>query len=343
MLRFGHRLAVPTCSALLFAENRFLRQSPVLKGHRGIVMSISFAALSKQNAESSGEIIGLFKEDEKFVAVSTRLRDEIVKRDDEDGEKLAQGIKLAVDAGLLPGEVTVEPTTKVNVQGKSPEQVCEEIVKVLGDAPSKGCVMTLQGLSGTGKGTTVAKLKETLPNSCTWSNGNVFRSLTLLAVTSAEQKGCELKDVLNQKDLTEMLGMLKFGKFNDKFDIKIEGLGCDYLVSEIQNSVLKESKFASKIPTVAEVTQGQVVKFVQGALQQMADAGQNVLVEGREQTLNHIRTPCRFELVLSDSTIIGMRQAALQLGAKAFDKLKDTPDADDAAVKAALTSCLGDM
>ena len=32
-----------------------------------------------------------------------------------------------------------------------------------------GCVMTLQGLSGTGKGTTVDKLKEKLPNAQTWS------------------------------------------------------------------------------------------------------------------------------------------------------------------------------
>ena len=31
------------------------------------------------------------------------------------------------------------------------------------------------GLSGTGKGTTVAKLSEKLPNVTCWSNGNVFR------------------------------------------------------------------------------------------------------------------------------------------------------------------------
>ena len=35
---------------------------------------------------------------------------------------------------------------------------------------SRGCVMTLQGLSGTGKGTTVDKLKEKLPNAQTWSD-----------------------------------------------------------------------------------------------------------------------------------------------------------------------------
>ena len=41
----------------------------------------------------------------------------------------------------------------------------------------------LQGLSGTGKGTTVSKLQAALPRAVSWSNGNVFRALTLLAVS----------------------------------------------------------------------------------------------------------------------------------------------------------------
>ena len=75
------------------------------------------------------------------------------------------------------------------------DKVADEIIAALGDGPSKGasdcqwgndslkqlvllvsrhasrgCVMTLQGLSGTGKGTTVDKLKEKLPNAQTWSD-----------------------------------------------------------------------------------------------------------------------------------------------------------------------------
>jgi hypothetical protein len=78
----------------------------------------------------------------------------------------------------------------------------------------------IQGLSGTGKGTTVTKLQEKLPNVVTWyrgfkpeqicqmvciflhahahlctlytcfarSNGNLFRSLTLFAVEHCEQQ-----------------------------------------------------------------------------------------------------------------------------------------------------------
>merc|ERR1719379_1659418 len=118
--------------------------------------------------------------------------------------------------------------------------------------------------------------------------------------------------------------MLEFDKFGkDKFDVKIEGLGLKHFVSEVEKTELKDSRVAKNIPTVAEVTQGEVVKFVSGALAKMAEAGINVLVEGREQTLNHFRTPHRFELVLDDTSIVGKRQAALQIGGKAWAAVKD--------------------
>ena len=107
-------------------------------------------------------------------------------------------------------------------------------------------------------------------------NGNLFRSITLLAVTCSEQKGCELTDVLTAADLEKFCGMLEFGKFNDKWDVKIEGLGCKHFVSEVEKTVLKESKVGKNIPTVAEVTQGEVVNFVQKALALMAAGGTNV-------------------------------------------------------------------
>jgi len=105
--------------------------------------------------------------------------------------------------------------------------------------------------------------------------------------------------------------------------VKIEGFGSTMMVSEVQATVLKDDKVARNIPTVAEATQGEVINFVQGALQKMAAAGLNILLEGREQTLNHIRTPHRFELVFDDNSIIGKRQAALRVAGKALEKLKD--------------------
>jgi len=317
-----------------------LRMSCVgMGGAEGSVLDI--ALLEKQDSIMTAAIERSFAADPAFRRVSQRLCDEIIQRDNEDGEKLAKGIQHAVDKKVLPAKVNVEPTVTISVSGKTADMVADEIILALGDAPSKGCVMTLQGLSGTGKGTTVAKLKEKLANAQTWSNGNLFRSLTLLAMTAAEQRGCKLQDVLTAKDLDAFVNMLEFNRFNGKFDVKIEGLGMKHLVSEVEKTVLKT--VGKNIPTIAEVTQGEVVNFVQIALKKMSDSGVNVLLEGREQTLNHIRSPHRFELVLDDQIVIGQRQAALQMGGKALAKLGGTFDATPSTVLLVLREALMEL
>ena len=55
--------------------------------------------------------------------------------------------------------------------------------------------------------------------------------------------------------------------------------------------------------------------------------------------MNHIRTPNRFELVLDDPVIIGMRQAALQMGAKAFEKVKDADANEEPRPKKTVAVC----
>jgi len=306
---------------------------------------IDAVLLSKQDSETSQAILTAYAADPLFIKISERLTQEIMKRDKEDGDKLGNGIQKAVDKGVLPAKVDVEPTTKVLVTGKSADAVADEIIAKLGDAPSKGCVLVLQGLSGTGKGTTVAKLKEKLPKAQTWSNGNIFRSITLLAVTWAEKEGKTLEDALAPDKLKEFCAMLEFNKFGDSttFDVKIEGLGMKHFVSEVEKTVLKDSNVAKNIPTVAEVTQGECILFVSDALAKMSAAGINVLVEGREQTLNHLRTPHRFELVLADNNIIGKRQAALQIGGKAWDEVGKNAGAEQAAVDAAIKNAIASM
>lgn len=327
----------------LSPEAREKLQGALSSSGQGGLAQISAEVLAKQDSTTSQAILEAYAGDATFQKLSERLCKEIVDRDTQDGEKLAKGIDLAVEKGVLPADVEVEPTAKVNVSGKTADAVADEIIAALGDAPSKGCVMTLQGLSGTGKGTTVAKLSEKLPKAQTWSNGNVFRSLTLLAVTHCEKEGCNLDDALQPEMLKTFCDMLEFDKFDGKFDVKIEGLGLKYFVTEVEKTVLKESKVGKNIPTIAEVTQGEVVKLVSAGLAKMAADGFNVLVEGREQTLNHLRTPHRFELVLDDPTIVGKRQAALQVGGKAWDKVGRNADSDGAAVKAAIEEAIANL
>jgi len=295
--------------------------------------------LQLQNSTTSAEIIKQYKAAKEFIAISEAARDAIIKRDKEDEDKLATGIKLAIDKGVIPADVKVERTEKIDVMGKSADQVAAELIKALNGAEKKGCIVVLQGLSGTGKGTTVSKLKDTLPKATTWSNGNVFRSLTLLAATFCEQKSCPLDKALTPELLKTFCGMLTFGKFDGQYDVKIEGLGLNMMVSKVANTELKGPKVSKNIPTVASVTQGEVIQFVGNATATMASDGYNVLVEGRAQTLNHLRSPHRFELVLSDSIVIGQRRAAQRVAANAYEALKSkatTVDPSDEEVKAAI-------
>jgi hypothetical protein len=168
-----------------------------------------------------------------------------------------------------------------------------------------------------------------------WSNGNVFRSVTLLAVTWCEQQddcnGFDPARALTKENLTSFMQMLEFGKFNGRFDTKIRGLGLDLLVSEVQNTALKDPKVSKNIPTVAEVTQGEVVLFASDAIKKMGEDGIFVLLEGREQTVNYVRTPLRFTLTLSDMSLIGKRRAAQRLAAGALGEVKEDASEDDIA------------
>jgi len=53
-------------------------------------------------------------------------------------------------------------------------------------------------------------------------------------------------------------------------------LGHELLVSEVANTVLKGKMVGGNIPTVAEVTQGEVVKFASNACKIMGEAGVTV-------------------------------------------------------------------
>lgn len=201
------------------------------------------------------------------------------------------------------------------------------------------------GLSGTGKGTTVAKLNQKLQEKgmsvTTWSNGNVFRSVTLLATTWCEQNNCDdLEKSLTKENIASWMSMLSFGKSPEGiYDTRIQGLGLDYYVSKVQNTHLKSPAVSKNIPTVAQYTQGEVVMFAAAAVETLKKAGICVLLEGRELTVNYVRTPHRFVLHLSNESLIGKRRAAQRLMAAALQDC-EAKGADDSSVKEILESAL---
>mmetsp|Transcript_3592 Transcript_3592/g.4748 ORF Transcript_3592/g.4748 Transcript_3592/m.4748 type:complete len:322 (+) Transcript_3592:176-1141(+) len=316
-------------------------------------MAITYSLLEKQNAETSNALIDEFSSSADFAQLAKKEGDAILQRDQEDGEKLDAGIEYAKKKGVIDPDFVPEPYVQIDVLGKSPDNVVDEIMSRVNEQnkanSDSGSVIVLCGLSGTGKGTTVAKLSEKLAAEnkvVCWSNGNIFRSVTLLAAT-----WCELEhpdnDIFNPEkaltpeNLASFMKMLSFGKYNGKFDTKISGLGLDLLVSEVQNTILKSPKVSTNIPTVAEVTQGEVIKFAAEAIKLMSKDGISILLEGREQTVNYVLTPLRFTLVLSDESLIGKRRAAQRLMAAALNALG--VEVPDDVVKDALDQELSKM
>jgi len=289
---------------------------------------LSKAVLDLQNAETSNQIIKILENDEKFIFLSNFEGEQIYSRDHEDDSKLAAGIKIGIDRGTIPLEHNCEPYKTIDVLGKTPQQVVDIILSDVGQAANTGSLIVLCGLSGTGKGTTAALLKDTLPNCVTWSNGNVFRSITLLAAVFCEQSGSEFDKAkaLTDENIRSFMKMLRFEKLQSGWDVVIDGLGIKAAVGAIQNTELKAPRVAKNIPTVAQETQGEVINFARAAIEKMRSDGKNILLEGREQTVNYIPSPYRYTLTLSDPTLVGKRRAAQRLAAAtAFEMTKATP------------------
>ena len=307
-------------------------------------MSLSQDVINAQDASTSSAIISFFSGNADFEKLSAFEGELIAKRDAEDGTKLAAGIKLSIERGSLPGDHVAEPYKHIDVLGKTPEMVAEVIVSDVAEAARTGSVVVLCGLSGTGKGTTAALLSKVLPNCTSWSNGNVFRSITLLAATWCEQNGFDSfnsEAALTDENISTYMKMLSFEKRNGQWDVIISGLGLDTCVGEIQNTTLKSPKVAVNIPTVAKLTQGEVIRFASYALGLMRSDGKNILLEGREQTVDYIPTPFRYVLTLSDPSLVGKRRAAQRIGAAAVR----SPEMQDSSanIEAILSSVLTEL
>jgi ABC-type oligopeptide transport system ATPase subunit len=214
--------------------------------------------------------------------------------------------------------------------GKTPDEVAASILESCGrDDLDHGTVIVLVGLSGTGKGTTVSRLQSSLEESgktvVCWSNGNIFRSVTLLAAAWCDQNNGGVFDAAKActaDNLRQFMSMLSFGRDanSGSFDTTIRGMGLDHRVGQIQNTLLKGPAVASNIPAVAEYTQGEVILFAASAVETLFGAGVTVLLEGREQTVNYVRSPHRFSLVLGDGSLIGKRRAAQRIMAAALER-----------------------
>ncbi|KAG5500279.1 hypothetical protein JIQ42_04616 [Leishmania sp. Namibia] len=286
----------------------------------------TFQILREQDDVCSSCVLALLKDNAAFQHLSKSEGEDILKRDNEDAEKLSEGIRIAIRKGIVSGKPDVSPVTKVNVAGLSAQEVTDKILAAL---PSKnGNVIILQGLSGTGKGTTVSKLRDALPKCVTWSNGNIFRSYTYLCNEVLSAQGKEItEENLTDELLASVEKRVTFVKCDDgMFHTMLDGTT---RVVDVQNTLLKAPLISSKVPTVAQQTQGEVIRFGSGAVKQLSADGYNVILEGRSQTLDYIASPLRFELVIPDVAVLGQRRAAQRVMAKALEMLGDSVSDDE--------------
>lgn len=116
-------------------------------------MPFTYNILSEQNATTTNAIIEHYGSSSDFLSLSKSEGEGILQRDDEDASKLQKGIDIAKDKGVLDPNFVPEDYITIDVLGKNPDQVADEILGTVrkSEGGSGGGVVVLCGLSGTGK------------------------------------------------------------------------------------------------------------------------------------------------------------------------------------------------
>mmetsp|Transcript_37741 Transcript_37741/g.121111 ORF Transcript_37741/g.121111 Transcript_37741/m.121111 type:complete len:448 (+) Transcript_37741:611-1954(+) len=366
-------------AALVAIDGELCEKESALRRERddgaGATKAVPYGLVRRCDDASTTAIIGALEGDEVFQTLAAAATEASSARDREEDAKLSEGVEFAVERGVLDEDVEVEPVRRIDITGRSAESVADEIYDACleqdrstssaaqleesssaSSAPSApsssfasvdkdvvGRVVVLQGPGGCGKGTTVAKLLQRFDAAVSWSNGNVFRSLALLASERARRSDKPLAKVLTEDNVKAWIGSPTLDLFPQGYDIAVDGEGITARVSKIANTLLKDPRVTAAVPAVAAYAQGEVLLYADRCVQRMRHDGLSVIVEGRAPALKYVRTPLRFELNVQDFSLLGKRRLANRILRLTMDKARsrDTHDKDDDDVfpllKASLT------
>lgn len=262
-----------------------------------------------QTVEGTQHIITSLSELPLFSKLSQLELRALLLRDQKDRQTLEAGVEYSITQRHLESLAAIPSYTPIIVDGKSVGTIAEEIVgKIEQDGGLNGNPLIISGLSGVGKGATVNKLREIIPESVVWSNGTIFRLLAwhyLQKYPSVKLE--EMGDISSV-----LLGSTEIHINSRQIDILLQdGNGNRVPLSAIQKD-LRSTAVEAFVPEIAGVTQGPVINFTNRNITNLATDGFHPIIEGRVPSTHYVGTnnAHRFELVMQDETVLGERRAA---------------------------------
>jgi hypothetical protein len=241
-------------------------------------------------AEKSAYLIDILKKNPLFHRLSELELHSIQTRDTKDNESLSEGIQFALCNGLIPPKSISSPWIQINVENRSPADIAMTIKNQFNQV--SGNVIAISGKSGVGKGTIVNKLNSIVPNSVVWSNGNVFRSIAYLAKIQFPQECAQGNfEFLPIDRISDQIIINDDGKIT----LSIDDSSIDLV--DIQDTKLKTTSIESLVPSIAQVSQRQVINKVNAFFQYSQD--KIFIIEGRKITLDYIQSLYKCELLLN--------------------------------------------
>jgi Mg/Co/Ni transporter MgtE len=110
-------------------------------------MPLSYSLLTEQNANTTNAIIRHFADSSPFLSLSSAEGAQILQRDEEDAQKLQRGIDIAKEKGVIDPNFKAEEYIAVDVLGKSPDMVADEILDKVRKQEGEGVRTVMSYLS----------------------------------------------------------------------------------------------------------------------------------------------------------------------------------------------------
>ena len=152
----------------------------------------------------------------------------------------------------------------------------------------KDKIISITGISGTGKSTTAEKLKKEL-GAVKFSMGEIFRYLTYLKIKNTKSK-IDFKEIIKNMHYKMESGSLNL------FDSNLN-------ITKSLKKELRLAKIDTGVPETASITQELVLGFMAKEISQLTkQTNKKIIMEGREFTLDFIPSDLRINLVADART-----------------------------------------